>query len=83
MVDGVERSFFDQTGWANLTSHVGLPSLVMPVARNADGLPIGGLGRMPVGFDAGEQSRRSQYRPARLPSVRPCQPHTKVPAGVT
>ncbi|WP_033306494.1 amidase family protein [Streptomyces iakyrus] len=41
MVDGIERSFFDQTGWANLTSHVGLPSLVMPVARNADGLPIG------------------------------------------
>ncbi|QNE77311.1 amidase [Streptomyces finlayi] len=40
-VDGVERSFFDQTGWANLTSHVGLPSLVMPVARSADGLPIG------------------------------------------
>ncbi|MFM9582650.1 amidase family protein [Streptomyces caniscabiei] len=40
-VDGVERSFFDQTGWANLTSHVGLPSLVMPVARNASGLPIG------------------------------------------
>ncbi|MDX2720743.1 amidase family protein [Streptomyces scabiei] len=41
MVDGVERSFFDQAGWANLTSHVGLPSLVIPVARNADGLPIG------------------------------------------
>ncbi|MFF7645079.1 amidase family protein [Streptomyces canus] len=40
-VDGVERSFFDQTGWANLASHVGLPSLVMPVARNASGLPIG------------------------------------------
>ncbi|MFE6548236.1 amidase family protein [Streptomyces sp. NPDC057746] len=40
-VDGVERSFFDQTGWANLTSHVGLPSLVVPVARNAEGLPIG------------------------------------------
>ncbi|MFF7647316.1 amidase family protein [Streptomyces canus] len=40
-VDGVERSFFDQTGWVNLTSHVGLPSLVMPVARNASGLPIG------------------------------------------
>ncbi|MGW2137623.1 amidase family protein [Streptomyces sp. NPDC001773] len=40
-VDGVERSFFDQTGWANLTSHIGLPSLVMPAARNADGLPIG------------------------------------------
>ncbi|MFF8925869.1 amidase family protein [Streptomyces longwoodensis] len=41
MVDGVERSFFDQTGWANLTSHVGLPSLIMPAARSADGLPIG------------------------------------------
>ncbi|MGW2046266.1 amidase family protein [Streptomyces sp. NPDC001858] len=40
-VDGAERSFFDQTGWANLTSHVGLPSLVVPVARSADGLPIG------------------------------------------
>ncbi|GAA3812117.1 amidase family protein [Streptomyces chiangmaiensis] len=40
-VDGVERSFFDQTGWANLTSHVGLPSLVVPVGQNADGLPIG------------------------------------------
>lgn len=40
-VDGVERSFFDQTGWANLTSHVGLPSLVGPVARNAEGLLIG------------------------------------------
>ncbi|MGW3341323.1 amidase family protein [Streptomyces sp. NPDC001009] len=41
MVDGVERSFFDQTGWANLTSHIGLPSLVVPVGRNTDGLPVG------------------------------------------
>ncbi|MGV9401734.1 amidase family protein [Streptomyces sp. NPDC003667] len=41
MVDGVERSFFDQTGWANLTSHVGMPSVVVPVVRNAEGLPIG------------------------------------------
>ncbi|MFC9502689.1 amidase family protein [Streptomyces sp. NPDC057002] len=40
-VDGIERSFFDQTGWANLTSHIGLPSLVVPVARNEEGLPIG------------------------------------------
>ncbi|MEU1528047.1 amidase family protein [Streptomyces fagopyri] len=40
-VDGVERSFFNQTGWANLTSHVGLPSVVVPVTRNAEGLPIG------------------------------------------
>ncbi|MFD8298762.1 amidase family protein [Streptomyces bauhiniae] len=41
MVDGVGRSFFDQTGWANLTSHIGLPSLVVPVGRNTDGLPVG------------------------------------------
>ncbi|AJE81576.1 amidase [Streptomyces albus] len=40
-VDGADRSFFDQTGWANLTSHVGLPSLVVPIGRNVDGLPIG------------------------------------------
>ncbi|MEU6229785.1 amidase family protein [Streptomyces sp. NPDC047042] len=40
-VDGVERSFIDQTGWANLTSHVGLPSVAVPVAWNAEGLPIG------------------------------------------
>ncbi|NEB12292.1 amidase [Streptomyces coelicoflavus] len=41
VVDGADRSFFDQTGWANLTSHVGLPSLVVPIGRNVDGLPIG------------------------------------------
>ncbi|MEU6148074.1 amidase family protein [Streptomyces sp. NPDC047081] len=40
-VDGQERSFFDQTGWANLTSHVGLPSLVVPVTTTPQGLPIG------------------------------------------
>ncbi|MEU7406345.1 amidase family protein [Streptomyces sp. NPDC044948] len=40
-VDGTERSFFDQTGWTNLTSHVGLPSLVIPITHGADGLPIG------------------------------------------
>lgn len=40
-VDGQERSFFDQTGWANLTSHIGLPSLVVPVTTTAQGLPIG------------------------------------------
>ncbi|WP_326731872.1 amidase family protein [Streptomyces phaeochromogenes] len=40
-VDGQERSFFDQTGWANLTSHIGLPSLVVPVATTTQGLSIG------------------------------------------
>ena len=41
LVDGHERSFFDQTGWANLTSHIGLPSLVVPVTRTSGGLPVG------------------------------------------
>ncbi|WP_216586409.1 amidase family protein [Streptomyces brasiliscabiei] len=40
-VDGQERNFFDQTGWANLTSHIGLPSLVVPVATTTQGLPVG------------------------------------------
>ncbi|MFI9755787.1 amidase family protein [Streptomyces collinus] len=40
-VDSQERSFFDQTTWANLTSHVGLPSLVVPVTTTAGGLPVG------------------------------------------
>ncbi|MFC9228341.1 amidase family protein [Streptomyces decoyicus] len=39
-VDGLQRNFFEQTGWANLTSHIGLPSLVVPVATTEDGLPI-------------------------------------------
>lgn len=41
VVDGAERSFFDQTGWLNLTSHIGLPSLVVPAAASPEGLPIG------------------------------------------
>ncbi|GAA4009409.1 amidase family protein [Streptomyces plumbiresistens] len=40
-VGGQERSFFDQTGWANLTSHIGLPSLVVPATTTTHGLPIG------------------------------------------
>ncbi|MCM2579726.1 amidase family protein [Streptomyces meridianus] len=41
VVDGHERSFFDQTGWSNLASHIGLPSLVIPVAKTLEGQPIG------------------------------------------
>ncbi|WP_328478594.1 amidase family protein [Streptomyces sp. NBC_00377] len=40
-VGGQEQNFFDQTGWANLTSHIGLPSLVVPVTTTTQGLPIG------------------------------------------
>ncbi|MFD9327727.1 amidase family protein [Streptomyces sp. NPDC060065] len=40
-IGGQEQSFFNQTGWANLTSHIGLPSLVVPVTTTTQGLPIG------------------------------------------
>ncbi|MGW3944379.1 amidase family protein [Streptomyces phaeochromogenes] len=40
-VDGQEQDFFYQTGWANLTSHIGLPSLVVPVTTTTQGLPVG------------------------------------------
>ncbi|TLQ39376.1 amidase family protein [Streptomyces marianii] len=39
-VDGQKRSYYDQTGWLNLTSPVGLPSLVLPAGKTADGLPL-------------------------------------------
>lgn len=39
-VDGQKRSFYDQTGWLNLTSPVGLPSLVLPAGKTQAGLPL-------------------------------------------
>ncbi|MFD7613633.1 amidase [Streptomyces sp. NPDC059828] len=39
-VDGEKRPYFDQTAWLNLAGPVGLPSLVMPAGRTADGLPL-------------------------------------------
>ncbi|MFJ8200944.1 amidase [Streptomyces sp. NPDC096152] len=39
-VDGVRRSYFDQTSWINLAGPVGLPSLVVPAGRTEDGLPL-------------------------------------------
>ncbi|MFD7615536.1 amidase family protein [Streptomyces sp. NPDC059802] len=39
-VDGQKRSYYDQTGWLNLTSPVGLPSLVLPAGMTATGLPL-------------------------------------------
>ncbi|MDI3390384.1 amidase [Streptomyces sp. B-S-A8] len=39
-VDGAERPYFDQTAWANLTSHVRLPAATVPVGRTASGLPL-------------------------------------------
>ncbi|WP_208648028.1 amidase family protein [Streptomyces tirandamycinicus] len=39
-VDGEKRSYFAQTSWINLASPVGLPSLVLPVGKTAEGLPM-------------------------------------------
>ncbi|MCX4826671.1 amidase family protein [Streptomyces sp. NBC_01142] len=39
-VDGQKRSFYDQTSWLNLTSPVGLPSLVIPAGKTEAGLPL-------------------------------------------
>ncbi|MCC9706129.1 hypothetical protein E4N62_13145 [Streptomyces sp. MNU76] len=39
-VNGNERSFFDQTGWTNLISHIGLPAAIAPVGTDDHGMPI-------------------------------------------
>ncbi|MGW1275576.1 amidase family protein [Streptomyces tsukubensis] len=39
-VDGVRRSFYDQTTWLNLASLVGLPALVLPTGKTSRGLPM-------------------------------------------
>lgn len=39
-VDGEKRSYYDQTSWVNLASPVGLPAIVLPAGRTADGLPL-------------------------------------------
>ncbi|MFB8025915.1 MULTISPECIES: amidase family protein [unclassified Streptomyces] len=39
-VDGEQRSYYDQTSWINLAGPVGLPSLVIPTGKTAEGLPM-------------------------------------------
>ncbi|MEU5181187.1 amidase [Streptomyces longwoodensis] len=39
-VDGEKRSYYDQTAWINLAVPAGLPSLVLPVGKTAEGLPM-------------------------------------------
>ncbi|MFH0246161.1 amidase [Streptomyces sp. HK10] len=39
-VDGTQRSYYDQTTWANLTSQVKLPAAVIPAGTTPDGLPL-------------------------------------------
>ncbi|MFB8401221.1 amidase family protein [Streptomyces sp. NPDC055912] len=39
-VDGQKRGYYEQTSWLNLTSPIGLPSLVVPAGQTEDGLPL-------------------------------------------
>jgi amidase len=50
-VDGVARSYWDQTKWSALANIAGTPATTMPVTANADGLPIGIQAMGPAGGD--------------------------------
>lgn len=39
-VDVQKRGYYEQTSWLNLTSPIGLPSLVVPAGQTEDGLPL-------------------------------------------
>ncbi|PIM71242.1 amidase [Streptomyces sp. JV178] len=39
-VNGNKLSFFDQTGWTNLISHIGLPAAIAPIGTDEHGMPI-------------------------------------------
>ncbi|MEU6632930.1 amidase family protein [Streptomyces parvus] len=39
-VDGERRGFYEQTSWLNLSSPVGLPTVVMPTGQTSDGRPL-------------------------------------------
>jgi amidase len=40
-IDGVERSYLENTSWTGLIGVMGLPSAVPPIGRTPDGLPAG------------------------------------------
>ncbi|MEA3018946.1 MAG: amidase, partial [Actinomycetota bacterium] len=40
-IDGVERSYYDNTSWPGLIGVVELPSAVPPVGLTDEGLPVG------------------------------------------
>jgi amidase len=40
-IDGVERSYLENTSWTGLIGVVGLPSAVPPIGRTPAGLPVG------------------------------------------
>jgi amidase len=50
-VDGVARSYWDQTKWSALANIAGAPATTMPITTTADGLPIGIQAMGPPGGD--------------------------------
>ena len=50
-VDGVARSYWDQTKWSALANIAGAPATTMPITTNAAGLPIGIQAMGPPGGD--------------------------------
>jgi amidase len=40
-VDGRRRGYWEQTTWANLAGHVGLPAATVPIGHTGAGLPMG------------------------------------------
>jgi amidase len=40
-IDGVERSYLENTSWTGLIGVIGLPSAVPPIGRTPEGLPVG------------------------------------------
>jgi amidase len=50
-VDGVARSYWDQTKWSALANIAGAPATTMPITINSTGLPIGIQAMGPPGAD--------------------------------
>jgi amidase len=50
-VDGVARSYWDQTKWSALANIAGAPATTMPITTNAAGLPVGIQAMGPAGGD--------------------------------
>lgn len=50
-VDGVARSYWDQTKWSALANIAGTPATTMPITTNAAGLPVGIQAMGPAGGD--------------------------------
>ncbi|AGB21640.1 amidase, Asp-tRNAAsn/Glu-tRNAGln amidotransferase A subunit [Mycobacterium sp. JS623] len=50
-VDGITRSYWDQTKWSAVANIAGTPATTMPITTNAAGLPVGLQAMGPAGGD--------------------------------